>query len=154
MEIPEVDGARTCYACVVGTFEYFDHAADLGLRIHGASLPDLFLTGALALMEWIGPAPDHSTPIKEKVVLEADGLDELLVRWLQEVLYVFQQRRAYLTGAESIDIQGGRLSAVIFARLWGDAQAPTYQEIKAVTYHQLELCRDKSGWRASVILDL
>ena len=138
----------------MGTFEYFDHDADVGVRIHGSSLPDLFLTGAQALMEWIGPAPGRSEPVQERIIVDAETLDELLVRWLQEVLYVFHRRHAYLTGAESIDFQGGRLDAVINARLWDDAHAPAYQEVKAVTYHQLELCRDGLGWRASIILDI
>ncbi len=135
-------------------YEYFDHAADVGIRIRADSLPDLFLAAAQALMEWIGPTPQGTELLRERVCVEAGALDELLVRWLQELLYVFQQRHAYTTGADLIDLQGCRLTAVLTARAWGEAQAEGYQEVKAVTYHRLELCRDGSGWRAQVILDL
>jgi SHS2 domain-containing protein len=138
----------------VGSFEYFDHAADVGIRVRGSSLPDLFLTGAQALMEWIGPLPAAGTPMRESVSVEADGLEELFVRWLQEVLYLFHQRHAYLTGAESIDVEDDRLIAVITASAWDDVSAAGFQEIKAVTYHQLEVCQEGTGWRASVILDI
>ena len=138
----------------MGSYEYFDHAADVGIRVRGSSLPDLFLTGAQALMSWIGPAPACDESMKESISLRADGLDELFVRWLQEVLYLFHQRRAYLTGAESIEVGDGRLCATITASAWSDACASEFQEIKAVTYHHLELCREGAGWRASVILDL
>jgi len=105
-------------------------------------------------MEWIGPAPGASACLIESACVEAEALDELLVRWLQEVLFIFQQRHAYVTGAESIDIQGCRLNAVLTARFWDDTQGAKYQEIKAVTYHRLDLRRDGDGWRASIILDL
>jgi SHS2 domain-containing protein len=138
----------------VGTFEYFDHDADVGIRIHGASLPDLFLAGAQAVMGWIGSAPSPAQAVQETVSLEAERLDDLLVRWLQEVLYLFHQRHAYLTGAESIEFRDGGVIAVVNASVWGDAHAAAYQEIKAVTYHQLEVCREGSGWSARVILDI
>ncbi len=138
----------------MGSFEYFDHAADVGIRIRGESLPDLFVAGAQALMEWIGPAPASPESVRENAQVEAETLDELLVRWLQEVLFIFQQRHAYITGAETLDIRGCRLKAVLTARVWDAAQGEKYQEIKAVTYHKLELSRDGPGWRASVILDL
>ena len=138
----------------MGSYEYFDHAADVGIRIRGDSLPDLFLTGAQALMEWIGPAPDSSESILQSERVEAETLDELLVRWLQEVLFIFHQRHAYVTGARSMDIRDNSVNAVLISRIWGEAQVGKYQEIKAVTYHRLELRRDGAGWRASVILDL
>ncbi len=135
-------------------YEYFDHAADVGIRIRADALPDLFQAAAQALMEWIGPAPEGSEPRREQVFVEAGALDELLVRWLQELLFIFQQRHAYITGAESIVIRDCRLEATVTARTWQEDQAAAYQEVKAVTYHRLELGRDGPGWRAQVILDL
>jgi SHS2 domain-containing protein len=78
----------------VGTFEYFDHAADVGIRTRGSSLADLFLTGAQALMAWIGPVPAGDAALRETVTVDAEGLEELYVRWLQEMLYLFHQRRS------------------------------------------------------------
>jgi SHS2 domain-containing protein len=138
----------------VGSYEYFDHAADVGIRVRGSSLPDLFLTGARALMAWIGSAPARDESFKESVSVEAESLEDLYVRWLQEVLYLFQQRHAYLTGAENLEVNDGLLRATITATEWDDASAVGFQEIKAVTYHQLELSREGAEWRASVILDI
>jgi SHS2 domain-containing protein len=122
--------------------------------VRGSSLPDLFLTGAQALMAWIGPAPACDATLTESVSVQADGVAELYVRWLQEVLYLFHQRHAYLTGAQTIKVEKDLLCAIITAIPWNDTSASGFQEIKAVTYHKLELCREGSGWRASVILDL
>jgi len=138
----------------VGTFEFIDHEADVGIRIRGESLPDLFLTGARAVMSWIGSPPCPVRVVHETVSLEAEGIDDLLVRWLQEVLYLFHQRHAYLTGAESMEFPTGRMICVVTASVWSDSDAASFQEIKAVTYHQLEVVREESGWSARVILDL
>jgi SHS2 domain-containing protein len=51
-------------------------------------------------------------------------------------------------------VNESRIRAILTANAWNDASASDFQEIKAVTYHQLEVCRDGSGWRSSVILDL
>ncbi len=138
----------------MGTFEYFDHVADVGIRIEAASLPDLFCTAGRALMEWMGPAPLVSPELKEDVLLEAEGFEELLVRWLQELLFLFHHEHAYFEDVLRMEITDRRIDASVTSRRWDARAARGFQEVKAVTYHQVRVTRLDTGWQASVILDI
>jgi SHS2 domain-containing protein len=137
-----------------GSFEYLDHAADLGIRVHAPDLPELFVTAARALMTWIGPAPEGVSEQEMKVRLEEGDAEGLLVRWLQEVLYLFHQRHAYVAGVKSIDLAGRMLEATLLCRPWDESSYENFCEVKAITYHKLQVERLDSGWRATVILDI
>lgn len=136
-----------------GSFEYFDHAADLGIRVAAPSLPELFAAALSAVMNWIGPAP-HGAERDVEVRLEEEDLEGLLVRWLQEALYVFQQRRTYVTGVKRLELDGTRLDGVLVGRLWDEEDRKRFSEVKAVTYHKLEVRREDSGWCARIVLDI
>ena len=137
-----------------GTYEFFDHAADVGLSIRASTLPGLFIAASRALMEWMGPEPASVHASRWDVVVEAESLEDLLVRWLQELLFHFHQRHAYFTGVDRLEITPQRLEATFVARIWDESRHHEYQEVKAVTYHKLRVSREAGGWSATVILDV
>lgn len=136
-----------------GSFEYFDHAADLGIRVAAPSLPELFAAALRAVMNWIGPAPAGAESEIE-VRLEEQDLEGLLVRWLQEALYLFQQKRAYITGVSRLVLEGTRLEALLIGRTWDEEDRRSFSEVKAVTYHRLQIRQEESGWYARIVLDI
>lgn len=77
----------------MGTFEVFDHTADIGLDIRGSSLEDLLETAARALVSVMLVDLPEKVEVQEevRVPMPADPGDheELLVAWLQELLYHF-----------------------------------------------------------------
>ena len=141
-------------AMIVPGFEYFDHDADVGIRVHAGSFEELLSTAARALVSWIGPEPGRPEGAACDVFVEAEDHAGLLVRWLQEVLYRFQVDRFYFTGTTSLTVEGCCLRARLFGRTWGEWDAGSYQEVKAVTYHQLEVRQACDVWQATFILDL
>jgi SHS2 domain-containing protein len=139
----------------MGRYEFFDHIADVGIRIQANSPQDLFVTAALALMAWIGPPPDGETVV-ERVSAEAEDLNELFVRWLQEIHCRFHLQHAYVTGVQeiSVDFEQGDVEALVCSKTWDESMNKSYQEVKAITYHQLRIEQQGSIWLASVILDI
>jgi SHS2 domain-containing protein len=137
-----------------GTYAFFDHVADVGLEVAAPSLEGLFRTAAQALMDWTGPAPGGARNDLLDVALEAPDLEELLVRWLQELVVSFQTEHLYAVGVAELAIGEGRLRARVQCRRWEEADFEAYREVKAVTYHGLKVEQEGDGWRARVILDL
>jgi protein archease len=137
-----------------GTYEFFDHAADVGIRCRAASVGELFVTAARAMMEWVGPPPDGQDTVSLQVSLEAEDREEMLVRWLQELLYLFHQRHLYFISAGAFHVADTVLQGEVLARPWEQSSCRDYQEIKAITYHQLRVYREGGLWHASVILDI
>jgi len=133
-------------------FEFFDHTADVGVRIFGATLEELFIHAAAALYAVVGARKKETTATKT-VRLEAGSLEELLHDWLSELLFelsahsvLFDEIHIWKLAPPSFEasLRGGTVD-------WSEARA----EVKAVTYHQLrvEPCADGS-WTATVIFDV
>jgi SHS2 domain-containing protein len=134
-------------------FEFFEHTADIGVHAYGRTLEELFINAARALYEVQGRF-DLADRRMLKVELTATSLDELFVRWLSELLFHFSTDgvcftyfRFQFTGDQKLTVQmeGG---AVDFSR------SEVFEEVKAVTYHQLSLKQTADGWMATVIFDV
>jgi SHS2 domain-containing protein len=137
-----------------GSYRFWDHAADVGIRIEAPTLEDLFVTAGRGLMEWIGPPPEGPATFLDLVSIQGEDAGDLLVRWLQELLFLFHQRHAYFLQVESIETGEKCLTARTVSARWDESSSHDFQEVKAVTYHRLEVKRHDGGWTASVILDI
>src|SRR4051812_11172269 len=72
----------------MGTVETFEHTADVGLRIRGSDLADLFRTAAVGLFDYIVANRDEvHVEQREAVSLEAASPAELLAAWLNELIF-------------------------------------------------------------------
>lgn len=135
-------------------YELIDHTADLGLRIFGRDLPDLFEAAAFAVF-------DRITDIgalrgMERRVLEISGADwpDLMVNWLRELLYLWNGERRLIKQARILAIQEYHLSAEIRYDSFDPDLHRIEEEIKAVTYHQIAVEPAGSGWEARIIFDV
>jgi SHS2 domain-containing protein len=130
-------------------YTLIDHTADIGIRVSAPSMEGLFEEAAYALAEIMGGC---SAQGGEEVMVESQGLDQvdLLVRWLQDILYL-------------IEVKGFRLRAATIQRLTetlarGVIQGaytsePLTTEIKAVTYHNLDITSIDNVFATTIILD-
>jgi SHS2 domain-containing protein len=136
-----------------GSFEFIDHTADAGIRVEAPTLEDLFETAGLAFSELVTSVDSLDCRMERHFRLQEDDLETLLVSWLQELLYLL----------DTEDLVFGRFQVKIHdlsleATAWGEPFDPSIHtiktEIKAVTYHQLEVARSELGWQAQVIFDI
>ena len=73
----------------------------------------------------------------------------LLAEWLAELIVLVEHERLVLDSVDGVRVLDGQLEATVHARP-GD---PPHR-LKGVAYHDLELHRDRAGWRARVVLDI
>ena len=157
------------------SYETLEHTADIGLRIRGKSLEKLFLNAASGLFFLITGADEIKSEeklIQQDFYLEAESLEELFLKWMKELLFVFS---AHHWIPVRFDFHKG-VGAALVAALpkTGQAQGPplhlqatgygvTYDptrhgqhyEVKAVTYHQFKFEKKSDGsFEAEVILDI
>lgn len=148
----------------MGTFETLSHTADVGFRARGASLSDLFETAAHAMFSF---EYDLSTVGFEReltVTAEANDLEGLLVAWLSELLWL-HDAEGFVPGdfiivelGESPTRREGapklKVTGTVRGRFLGDWFEQTGPQIKAVTYHGLEVKKRRGGWEATIYLDV
>ena len=140
----------------MGTVETFDHTADVGLRVTGADLDDLFRTAAGGVLDTIivNRAAVRDAE-REAFDLHADEPAELLVVWLNELIFRCETRhRVYARFDVHVADDGRSLHAEIAGEPLDPARHEPDHEVKAVTRHGLALARNANGWEAELILDI
>jgi SHS2 domain-containing protein len=135
-------------------YHTFEHTADLGMQVEAADLVSLFAEAGRAFLSILVENPDTVRPQNE-VAIEVEGtdLDYLLFDWLNELLLLFDRDHLLLSDFDvTIDSQG------LKGRARGEAvdrdRHELSHEIKAITYHQLELKQTAEGWQARFIVDI
>ncbi|WP_337174723.1 archease [Paludisphaera sp.] len=140
----------------MGRVEVFDHTADLGLRIEAGDLSDLFRTAAEGLFDVV--TADRSTiePREdEPVELSADSPEQLLVDWLNELIFRVETRHAlYARFDVTVAADGRSLRGSIAGEPMDAERHVLDHEVKAATHHAVVVERAGDGWRAEVIVDI
>lgn len=140
-------------------YEVLPHTADLGVRVRGGCLAELFANAAYGLSDNLVALETVRATETRALAVEAGDLEDLLVRWLGEILFLFE-RDAFVACEFDVAVDARPPGAAVSARatLRGERLDPSrhrvYSEIKAVTYHGLVIAREADGWRAEVIFDL
>jgi SHS2 domain-containing protein len=140
----------------MGTIEVFDHTADVGLRIHGDDLADLFRTAAEGLFDYVVANREEVRVVRSEVVsLRADSTADLLLAWLNELIFRCETGHVLFTRFEiEIAADGLALEATIGGEPIDRDRHVLDHEVKAVTHHGASLEREGEGWVAEVILDI
>jgi SHS2 domain-containing protein len=141
---------------LMGRAETFDHTADLGLRIRGIDLPDVFETSATALFDVIVANRDAvQVTVTEPVSLQAESTEELLVGWLNELIFRFEtQHRLYARFDVILNDEGRALQGTLGGEPLDRDRHLLDHEVKAATRHGLSLRHENGGWVAEIILDI
>jgi SHS2 domain-containing protein len=135
-------------------YEFFEHTADIGLRIRATTLPELFTEAARGLFSLIVENPEVIEPADRRIIhLESESIELLLFDWLDHLLYVFDAEHLL---CNRFDVTIDELS--LTATLWGErldlSRHVLAHEVKAITYHDLKLKQIDGEWLAEVILDI
>jgi SHS2 domain-containing protein len=137
-------------------YTLLDHTADLGIKIRGTDPIDLFENAGRALIHLILmiKSPGKTTPLK--LSLSGDDLADLMVRWLGEILYLFEGENLVVTSINigALSPSPPSLEAALDTTPFDPQMHEILMEIKAVTYHQIEVVNKGDMWESSVIFDL
>lgn len=133
-------------------YKTLKHTADLKMKIYGQDQKELFLNAALAMQTYIF-GPEESWPKelekRELVKVQARDLPGLLVAWLSEILYLQDVNNMLYKDFDFRVVTEEKFEAYVYG-----AKAKANDDIKAVTYHQLEVVKTNKGYEATIIFDI
>ena len=135
-------------------FTFLDHTGDIGFDLRAGSQEELFQAAARGLYEIMVERVPAVGETEAKVEVEEESPDLLLRSFLSDLLYRFLAHREILVRFQEFRIEGRRLTARASAARFEAQRDGLRTELKAVTYHQLDVHRDDSGWFARVIYDV
>ncbi len=135
-------------------YEFFDHTADLGVRVVAPSLSELVPAATAALYAAIGKPVGTGEPVEQTWEF-ADAEPALLLRdYLTELLHLFDARRMIVTELVAIRFGVDELTVRVQARQLDQKASVLEREVKAVTYHELEIREGAEGYEATFVLDI
>jgi SHS2 domain-containing protein len=135
-------------------FELIETTADIGVVATGNSLREAFTNTASGLFSIMTETDKVEKRDALPFSAEGDNLENLLINWLNELIYLQEINDFF--GKEVVIKEFVEKS--LKGEIWGEKIDRNRHilgtEIKAVTYHNLEI-RDKNGnWMIKVIFDI
>lgn len=139
------------------SFRFIDHTADIAAELTAGSITQLFEAGAeawlAAMADEIQLEPDDSLDIE----LTASSKEELLVSFLNELNYFLITKKWLCLSVQSIKIfddeDGCELSAEVRGTILKE-EIKLKNEIKSVTYHQVEIVERNGEYSTLVVFDI
>jgi len=129
---------------------WIEHTAELQLELHARSEAAIFRQAVLALRELLeDDGPVTGDRAERSVEVEATDRGALLAEWLAELVFLAETEGIVPDEARDLVVGEDSVTAVVVGR----TSEPRHL-VKAVTYHDLELHRDRDGWRGNVVLDV
>jgi SHS2 domain-containing protein len=130
-------------------FEEIEHTADWSIRVYGESLNALFTHAAEGMFSLLDPQFESEQTKPRNIELTAIDSETLLVSWLEELLYLLETEEV---AAVKYDLQVNEndLQASVLTRPVETMQ----KDIKAVTYHELEIQEGESGLQTTIVFDV
>jgi SHS2 domain-containing protein len=135
-------------------YEFFEHTADLGLRVRAADLNRLFHDAAIGLFSMMVENIDQIRP-NQRVELAVTGSDReyLLFDWLRELLMLADEQHLVF-GKFEVHVSSTGLTGSAWGEALDDGRHQLSREVKAITYHELKVECTPDGWLAEVIVDI
>lgn len=132
--------------------------ADVAFEAWGATLEELFISCATALLSTMVDEPEQVAHRQEQTIqLEHEELDLLLWSFLLELIFLKDARRLLLH-ADSVQIgkQADKftLSAHVSGEQINAALHRLLVDVKAVTLHRFQVAFKDKVWKAVVVLDV
>ncbi len=135
-------------------YEILDHTADMAVRIRGDSLSQLFERAAFALFDNLVELDGVAETHEERIQVEGQDRPELMVNWLNQLLFLWESRLLLFKRFEVTQVSDTSLSARAWGETYDDTRHAVLTEVKAATYHQLQLEETAGGWRAQLVFDI
>ena len=131
-------------------YEILEHPADLKIRALGKTKEELFSNMLKGMTDSLKPEMD-GVATKRIIKISSTDLEALLIDFLNEVFYLTQANKEIYS-----DIDFKKLTNIeLEAELLGKKTKRFGEDIKAATYHDLNIHQKKDGtWEATVLFDV
>jgi SHS2 domain-containing protein len=135
-------------------FRILEHPSDLGIEATGSTVGEAFEQAALGLMAVIAE-PETIEAVDERIVeLDAQDTESLLVRWLSDILYLYDGEDYLVKEAKIDSISATDLRAHVLGEKYQPKKHMLKLDVKAVTYHQLSIDTKDGRTTVRVFLDI
>jgi len=133
------------------THRWIEHTAELQLELRARSEAAIFRQAVHALRDLLEDDKEPAAGARASRTVEVEATDRgaLLAEWMAELVLLAETDGLVPDEARDLVVGEDSVTAVVVGRTC----APRHR-VKAVTYHDLALHRDRDGWHGNVVLDV
>ncbi len=135
-------------------YSFLDHTADTGIIATGDDTAQAFAAAAEGLAASLCDPEGVHEREQRSITVEAPDRESLLVDFLSEINYRFEVDRFAFRRFTVAALTGTRIEATGYGEPLDSARHNLGPQVKAVTYHALEIMESPEGCRVQVILDV
>jgi SHS2 domain-containing protein len=135
-------------------YKILSHTADLRLEVYGRTLEELFANAAEAIGDILSPQAKSAkrkaqSEFRKKIKVKSLNINTLLVDFLNEILAKSHiDKKAY--SVQRLALSDNSLEAEIVGRPVDKFD----EDIKAVTYHGVDIQQKEGIWQTKLIFDI
>ncbi len=138
------------------------HTADIVVIARGRTLEEAFEYAAIGVYEIITDTRKVEPKIKKKIVDEGIDVDQLLYKWIEDLLFYTDSENIVFSkfNVEKIHSveEGSEKVYRIEAEAWGDYMDPEKHPpktiVKAMTYALMKIVEEDNCWRVQFVVDI
>ncbi len=135
-------------------YEQIEHTADIGIKVYGKDLKELFCNAALGMYEQIAGLESVKPSEKIQIDIEASDYEELLVLWLSEVLYQYNGKGKLLNEFVIEKLSEKHIASYVKGEAIDPKRHSLKKEVKAVTFHNVKIEKGKNYFTTELIFDV
>ena len=137
---------------------FLDHTADIAVDVEADTLDELFTASAFAWRDSISDDKESFQSQERSLVLSENGMEILLVSFLSELNFLYQSESWMMNSIKYIEIgkkdDGWTLSLKILGGNFNRNDMKLKSEIKAITYHQMEIKEKNGKFSTRIVFDI
>ncbi len=135
-------------------FEITDHTADISVIAYGKDLKELFGNAALAMFHILADLEGITASTEMTLTAEGQDREELLVSWLDELLYTFYTKHVICSEFGITELDDTHIVAKVKGRFIGENRNRLKTEIKAATRHNLNIEKKNNIYEVTIVFDV
>ncbi len=134
-------------------YEFFEHTADIGIKAYGKNIEEAFENSALGITNIITNTEQVEPTKQIQIKAEAENIQALLYEWLEEIIIKFDTKRLIFSKFK-VEIENNKLKATCKGEEFNTEKHIVGTEVKAITYHMMNIEESKKGWEISFVPDI
>jgi len=140
----------------VEKYKFMHHTADAKFQAFGQTLEEAFSHAALAIASLMWDQDKIEGKLTIPIEVRGKDLQQLLVNFLEEILYLFETKGFLLGSVEDLTIHKNEGKFSLRALFIGDEYSSLYEifgDVKAITYNEMAI-KENAPFMVQVVADI
>lgn len=133
---------------------FLNHTADIAFDVEADSLEELFIESFNGWLESVVEIKNYESNGEVEIKLASDSLEQLLVDFLNEVNYLLTVKKILCVEIVRLEINEEYVLNGVLKKYVLNDPSLHKEEIKSVTYHQMNIKKVESKYYVRVVFDI